>query len=67
MTAHIPTYSPLEPVFAAHLEQMPSVFREQFLHSPDLGYDIVVQGHMHTIWYVGWLAPLFWALVYWES
>lgn len=59
----IPSFSPLEPIFAVHPDSIPHAFREQFLHSPDYPYGIILEGQMHHVWHrPGWLQPLFWAL-----
>jgi hypothetical protein len=61
MTTFMPTFSPLEPIFAAHAAEIPLAFREQFLHSPDATHRVVLEGKMHHIWYrPKWLLPLFW-------
>jgi hypothetical protein len=58
----IPRFSPFEPAFASYLGEIPESFREQFLHSPDDPFHVVLDGHM-DIWYrPQWLYPLFWAL-----
>ncbi|MEM7343526.1 MAG: DUF4166 domain-containing protein, partial [Chloroflexota bacterium] len=58
-----PVFSPLEPIFAPYTGQIPFAFQEQFLHSGDYAYDILLRGKMHTIWHrPGWLKPLFWTL-----
>ncbi len=61
--AHGPHFSPLEPALAPHAETLPLAFREQFLHSAEFPFGVVLQGMIHHLWYrPRWLAPLFWLL-----
>jgi hypothetical protein len=55
--------TPLWPVFRDQAERMPRAFREQFLATPERGYDVVLVGRMERIWHnPRWLTPLFWFL-----
>ncbi len=54
-----PTFSPFEPLFAG-VDELPSAFREQFLHGPDDEWGVELRGTVHRVWFrPGWLAPLF--------
>ena len=55
-----PHVSPLEPIFARYSGTIPLAFREQFFHSAEYPYGLVLQGVIHHLWYrPRWLAPLF--------
>lgn len=58
----IPKFSPLEPVFASHGINIPYVFQEQFLHSPEYSYTVQLEGKIHRVWHKEILHPLFWLL-----
>jgi hypothetical protein len=63
LSRHRPSFSPLEPIFAPHAGAVPFALREQFYVSPDDGFDVVLKGKMHRVWYrPGWLRPLMWVL-----
>jgi hypothetical protein len=63
LSSTTPHFSPLEPIFAPHADQVPFAFREQFLHSADYPYGITLTGKMHSIWHKPRaLHPLFWLL-----
>jgi len=57
-----PSFSPLEPIFAAHSGKVPFAFQEQFLHSPNNPYRIALEGTIHHAWHKPLLHPLFWLL-----
>jgi hypothetical protein len=54
-----PQFSPLEPVFAEHADEVPFAFREQFLHSPHDGHRLRMDGMFHYIWHKPGLTPLY--------
>jgi hypothetical protein len=52
--------TPLSKVFAGREDTLPKAFQEQFLATPERGYDVVLEGVMHDIWHhPRWLKPLF--------
>ncbi|WP_420628958.1 DUF4166 domain-containing protein [Candidatus Leptofilum sp.] len=54
--------SPLSPILE-DIETLPEAFKIQFLHSPELDYDVVLEGVLTEVWFRPiWLAPLFWLL-----
>jgi len=57
-----PTFSPFEPVFAGYANKIPLAFQEQFLHSPDYPFNIVLDGYLDVWFHPKWLYPLFWYL-----
>src|SRR5450432_3351953 len=63
LNATTPVFSPLEPIFAPFVGQIPLAFREQFLHSAADPYGMKLEGVMHQIWHEPrWLGPVYWAL-----
>jgi|SRR5579859_896955 len=63
LNATTPVFSPLEPIFASFTGQIPLEFREQFLHSVDYPYGMLLEGLMHDVWHKpGWLGPVYWVL-----
>jgi len=54
--------SPLSPILE-DIEALPEAFKIQFLHSPELGHDVILEGELTEVWFRPiWLAPLFWLL-----
>lgn len=55
--------TPFARVFAVQIDQIPSPFRKQFLHTPETPQQVKLEGEMISIWHKPrWLKPLFWLL-----
>ena len=54
--------SPLSPILE-DIEALPEAFKIQFLHSPELEHDVILEGELTEVWFRPiWLASLFWLL-----
>jgi hypothetical protein len=62
LSRNAPILSPLEPVFAPHVDKIPFAFQEQFLYSPNSSYRMTLDGTIHHVWHKPLLHPLFWLL-----
>ena len=55
--------SPFSSILEPYGDELPSVFREQFLFPADANYQLALTGTMQHVWYrPRWLKPLFWLM-----
>lgn len=43
--------SPLSPILE-DIEALPEAFKIQFLHSPELGHDVILEGELTEVWFL---------------
>ncbi len=59
--------TPFGSIFAAYHNDLPTLFKDQFLMPADAPFYILLNGQMDKVWHrPGWLKPFFWVLSWFD-